>query len=116
MLGMTNKFPKRTGAVTSSASAWHGVNPRGVLVGFVGVGEDAPRAFEVSRPGVGDAYEASRPTEQSDAQALFQRRDSPSHCRRGEAEAARAARETLLLGYGDKHGHEMEAVHCDNSY
>ena len=91
----------------------HRAQPLG-LREFLRLGEfrqDAPGAFEVARPGIGERDRACGARQQPHAQMRLQRRHLPRDGRGDEAQMARGGCEAMSVHHGDEGGDGGEAVH-----
>jgi hypothetical protein len=81
------------------------------LVGFIGLRQDAPGAFQVTLAGIGGSDEACRPGQDLDAEVSFQRRNGSRNGGRRHVQAACRRGKTFLFGYCDENAHRMQSVH-----
>jgi hypothetical protein len=101
----------------------HGAGDRDVsgrrrrLAGRVPLGgrdlaEQAAGAFQVARPGLGEAHPAGGPVQQTCTEAVLQRGDGARHRRRRHPQAGAGRGEATCLGDRDEDLHGAQAVHA----
>jgi hypothetical protein len=84
--------------------------PRDV-VRFGDIGQDAPRPFKISEPGLRQAETPRGAVEQIRSEARFKRADPAADDRFRDAKPLRRAREAARFDYTHEHGHVVEKAH-----
>jgi hypothetical protein len=87
------------------------VDPGGVVVDLLDLGEDAPAVGEIALAGVGHLHRAGGAVEQLGPESLLQLGDGPGDRRRRQLEAPGRRREAGLLGHCHEDRHGLQAVH-----
>ncbi len=84
---------------------------RGGVLKFGEFGERATALFEVALAGVGERHGSRRASQQTGAEAIFQRGDGAGDGGRRSAQPSRSGRKAALLRDGDEYGDSVETVH-----
>jgi hypothetical protein len=83
----------------------------GGAIGLVDGGQDAPRALQIARPGVGQRDLARRALQKLDAKPFFKGRDEPRHRRGRKLETSRSGGKSAQLGDRDERRDGFESIH-----
>ncbi len=80
-------------------------------LGLPDIGQNPPRALQVTRASVGQRHLPRGPLQQSRAEAILQSRNQPRDSRRRQAELPGRGGKTSQVGHGDKSLHGIDPVH-----